>query len=499
MLVTIISIVLSAFLLWLVPKVATAISSPLNAIPNASITAPFSRLWLLWTRATGTEYSTCLAAHRRLGPVIRIGPKEISINSIDDGICTVHGANWEKSSMYDVRLVARLTECLHNSFSPLFAVRQGKSQSERRRLYTHVYSKSTIINSIELGRILSTIIHDRLLPRLREATTKGDDIDVYSLTKEYSMDVVTAYVYGLGNGTNWTGKPDKASHHLLAFQSALEPWAFFASTEIMRLASSLSWLGIKLISPPVDAAFDAIHSFVLDLTQNAIKQLDMTHLGESDSMGTFKDIWQRIKLLPEEKLNLIASDMVDQTHAGHEATGIILTYVMFELSRHAEVQTRLRNELRSSDDPRGSKMLDAVLMETMRLYPAGIGPFPRVAPANATINGFTIPKGTIATASPYMLGRNSEVFPNPDAWLPERWLKADVDEQRQMRQWVWLFMSGPRNCIGEHLAVFAMKAFIADIYSSYHTTTTGNQDMRQLESFFATPASSSLPLKFHSV
>jgi cytochrome P450 len=265
---------------------------------------------------------------------------------------------------------------------------------------------------------------------------------------------VTAYVYRIENGTNWTGQPHKASHHLLAFQSALEPWAFFASTEIMRLVSSLSWLGIKLIPPSVDAAFDTIHSFVLDLTQNAIKRLDMIHLSEYDSMGTFKDIWQRIKLAPEEKLNLIASDMVDQTHAGHEATGIILTYVMLELSRNDEVQTRLRNELRSSDEPPSSKMLDAVLMETMRIFPADIGPFPRVAPANATINGFTIPKGTIATASPYMLGRNSVVFQNPDAWLPERWLKADADEQRQMRQWVWLFMSGPRICIGEHLAVF---------------------------------------------
>ncbi|PQE31157.1 cytochrome P450 monooxygenase protein [Rutstroemia sp. NJR-2017a WRK4] len=437
MLATIILIVLSACLLWLVPKAAKAISSPLNAIPNASLTAPFSRAWLLWIRATSTEYSTCLAAHRRHGPVIRIGPNEISVNSIDDGVRTIYGGNWEKSSMYD----------MFTQFG------WGKSHSERRRLYTHVYSKSTIINSIELGRILSTITHDRLLQRLRAATEKGEDIDVYSLTKEYSMDIVTAYVYGIENGTNWTGQPDKASHHLLAFQRALEPWAFFASTEIMRLVSSLRWLGIKLVSPSVDAAFDTIHSFVLDLTRNAIKKLDMTHLSEFDSMGTFKDIWQRIKLALEEKLNLIASDMVDQTHAGHEATGIILTYVMLELSRNAEIQTRLRDELISSDVPRNSKMLDAVLMETMRLYPAGIGPFPRIAPANATINGFTIPKGTIATASPYMLGRNSEVFPVPDIWFPERWLKADINKQRQMRQWVWLFMSGPRNCIGEHLAV----------------------------------------------
>lgn len=101
MLSTIVSVVLAILFLWVSSKIVPVISSPLNTIPNAHFSTPFSRLWLLWIRAAGKEFSTCLAAHRRLGPVIRTGPNEISIDCIEDGVRTVYGGNWDKSNMYD--------------------------------------------------------------------------------------------------------------------------------------------------------------------------------------------------------------------------------------------------------------------------------------------------------------------------------------------------------------------------------------------------------------
>ena len=92
-------------------------------------------------------------------------------------------------------------------------------------------------------------------------------------------------------------------------------------------------------------------------------------------------------------------------------------------------------------------------METIRRYPARFGPFPRVAPANAVVVGIHIPEGTIASASPFTLRRNGDIFPNPDMWLPSRSLRATPNQKREMKQWVWMFMTGQRICIGEHLAV----------------------------------------------
>lgn len=100
MLVTIAVGALIVLFVWVASKLV-AVISPLNAIPNAHFTAPFSRMWLLWIRGTGREFTACRAAHRQLGPVIRIGPQEISINCIKNGVRAVYGGNWDKSSMYD--------------------------------------------------------------------------------------------------------------------------------------------------------------------------------------------------------------------------------------------------------------------------------------------------------------------------------------------------------------------------------------------------------------
>ena len=44
--------------LWASLKIVAVISSPLNAIPSAHLTAPFSGLWIRWNRAKGREFST---------------------------------------------------------------------------------------------------------------------------------------------------------------------------------------------------------------------------------------------------------------------------------------------------------------------------------------------------------------------------------------------------------------------------------------------------------
>lgn len=75
--------------------------SPLAKIPNAHWSAPISRAWILWIRRTHRENRTLLAAHRRLGPVVRVGPNDLSINDVDS-VRTVYQGGFEKHRWYDV-------------------------------------------------------------------------------------------------------------------------------------------------------------------------------------------------------------------------------------------------------------------------------------------------------------------------------------------------------------------------------------------------------------
>lgn len=74
--------------------------SPLRRIPAAHPTARFSSLWILWVRYYARENRTVHAAHVKYGPVILLGPREISVNCVEGGIRSVYGGNWEKDEWY---------------------------------------------------------------------------------------------------------------------------------------------------------------------------------------------------------------------------------------------------------------------------------------------------------------------------------------------------------------------------------------------------------------
>lgn len=72
---------------------------PLNAIPNAHFTAPFFPIWLISIRYRKRENRTVWESHKRLGPVIRLAPEEISVCTLQ-GIKTIYG-NWDKDTWYE--------------------------------------------------------------------------------------------------------------------------------------------------------------------------------------------------------------------------------------------------------------------------------------------------------------------------------------------------------------------------------------------------------------
>lgn len=74
--------------------------SPLSRVPTAHASASISSLWILWVRHQFAENGMLLAAHSRLGPVVRLGPNEISVNCVDDGLRTIYPGGFEKSRWY---------------------------------------------------------------------------------------------------------------------------------------------------------------------------------------------------------------------------------------------------------------------------------------------------------------------------------------------------------------------------------------------------------------
>lgn len=162
----------------------------------------------------------------------------------------------------------------------------------------------------------------------------------------------------------------------------------------------------------------------------------------------------------------LSRELLDHLVASHDASGLTLTYLMHMLSQRKPLQRALRDELRHSTasesapctqrDINTLQLLNAILMQTLRLYSANPGPWPRGVPAaGCQVGPFpNIPADAVVSASSYTLHRNAAVFPQPEQWRLERWLDAGVERRSEMMmRWFWACGSGARVCIGRYFAI----------------------------------------------
>jgi len=77
-----------------------ALFSPLCKIPHAHVLAPWTPLWILRVRFQQRENHILYESHKRLGPVVRLGPNEISVNSYEDGLRPIYNGNFDKHRWY---------------------------------------------------------------------------------------------------------------------------------------------------------------------------------------------------------------------------------------------------------------------------------------------------------------------------------------------------------------------------------------------------------------
>jgi len=214
----------------------------------------------------------------------------------------------------------------------------------------------------------------------------------------------------------------------------------------------------------------------------------------------------------------MAADMFDQNAAAHETSAPTLTWLFYEMSRRPELQKQLRDELLTLDSPiqfpapvaefelpdpkklDALPLLDAILQETLRRWVSVPGGQPRVTPGVCSLAGFDgIPGGVRVQSSAYTLHRNPEVYPDPEAWKPERWLNASAEELNEMRRWFWAFGSGGRMCIGSHFAIHSLKHAVAAVYTNFTTSIVDAEGIEQEDGFTSRPKGNKLWLQFRRV
>jgi len=159
--------------------------------------------------------------------------------------------------------------------------------------------------------------------------------------------------------------------------------------------------------------------------------------------------------------------------AGHETTATALAWTLERLVRTPRVLERLREEIEAGES---TDYLDATIKEALRLRPVVPGVI-RQLQRPLTIGGMELPAGINVAPSIYLIHRRPDVYPDPHAFRPERFLGEDVPSTYE-----WLpFGGGIRRCLGASFALYEMRIVLETVLrrTTLETTDAASEPVKR--------------------
>jgi cytochrome P450 len=158
--------------------------------------------------------------------------------------------------------------------------------------------------------------------------------------------------------------------------------------------------------------------------------------------------------------------------AGHETTANALSWTLYLLAKHPSEQDRIRTHTHSFsvDQSVSDNLLNAVIKESMRLYPpAWISD--RIALHDDSYRNYTFPANTILILFYYGLHRDPRYWKDPVTFTPDRFL-ADAGGKDKPKAY-YPFGAGPRLCIGNNFAMAEMTIFLQAMIQRFRVSPSG--------------------------
>ncbi|MEX1021036.1 MAG: cytochrome P450 [Litorilinea sp.] len=208
--------------------------------------------------------------------------------------------------------------------------------------------------------------------------------------------------------------------------------------------------------------------------------------GDGSAEGSVQDRGDLLSMLlaarDEDGLPMPRAQVLDECItlfvAGHETTAAALTWVWHLLTQHphilkevtAEVQTVLGAAPATFETLPQLPLLEAVIKETLRLYPPAFG-FGRSVIEPFQANGVDFPKDAVIIFSTYATHRRPDLWDEPDEFRPHRFL----DPENQPDRYTYLpFGAGSRICLGTVFAMLEAQVILATLLQ--HRTLTRVDD-----------------------
>jgi len=152
--------------------------------------------------------------------------------------------------------------------------------------------------------------------------------------------------------------------------------------------------------------------------------------------------------------------------AGRDTTAQTLVFVCYLLSQNPRVEAKLLEEIATLGDNepdfdtvKSLPYLQAVIDETLRIYPPVPYDPKESVKEDVLPNGTVVPQGCQVTWSAYVMGRDEKLWDNPLEFRPERWTGQNGGIPIESINFI-PFQNGPRVCLGKAMAYLEVKVVL---------------------------------------
>nr|XP_010917269.1 cytochrome P450 76M5 [Elaeis guineensis] len=197
----------------------------------------------------------------------------------------------------------------------------------------------------------------------------------------------------------------------------------------------------------------------------------------AESGGDFLDALLQLHAQSKLERKAIRSLLADLFAAGTDTSTITTEWAMAELLKNPSKLARVRKEMEEAIGLPGQEAeesdvarlpyLQAVVKEVLRLHPPGPLLLPhRAAEAGVELGGYAVPEGARVLVNVWAMGRDEEVWAEPEAFEPERFLGREVDFRGRDFELI-PFGSGRRACPGLPLAARMVHLLLASLLRAF--------------------------------
>lgn len=359
----------------------------------------------------------------------------------------------------------------------LFSTRDEQFHRDQKRPVASAYSMTSLLELEPAVDSCTEIFRSRL----QEFADKQRPIDLGTWLQYYAFDVVGEFTFAKKLGFLQEGRDvDDMMSGIQGILSYASLCGQVPEAHKILLGNPL----MPLLFPSMES-WNQVLQFTLKQV-NSRTSLKRDGELEKDDLEKGKDMlsrWMAIHYADPGKMSTrdVIVHLSTNVFAGSDTTAIALRAIIYFLLRNPKTMEKIVGEIDEADKQEQLSSpisyresmshlpyLGAVIKEAMRLHPSvGLILERHVPEDGITVCEKHIPAGTTVGINAWVLHHDPRVFPDPESFVPERWLESSPEKLKEMEQSFFAFGAGSRTCVGKNISLIEMHKIIPQLLRDF--------------------------------